>query len=246
MFSPYLRRIVVDILIFVALALAIFYCKQDFIDFLISLFHFGNKVNLSSVSYITQRASLVLIPLIMLTNNKGMPKRKILKGLFFAIGICYLLGNTWVISYLIDASFSKEAFSNLWLSSVPVWFADDAVYQAKDAVYAFQYNNAYVFNYINWDSYNLYGIIYSFFMGIIYIRFALKINERMNIVFKRYVFILIMLIAIPLFNNVLFEKSFMYSDLWESKNILLIFSIFFISVALKLASYSRNFWNDII
>ena len=82
MFSPYLRKIVVDILLFVALVLAIYYCKQDFIDFLISLFHFGDKVNLSSLSYIAQRACLVLVPLIMLTNNKGTPKRKILKILF--------------------------------------------------------------------------------------------------------------------------------------------------------------------
>lgn len=246
MFSPYLRRIVVDILLFVSLCLAIYYCKQDFIDFLISLFHFDDKVNVSSVAYIAQRASLVLIPLIMLTNNKGMPKRTMIRALFFIIGICYFLGNTWIISYLIDNSFSKEAILNLGLSSIPVWNANDAVYQAKAAVYAFQYNNAYVFNYINWDAYNLYAILYSTIMGVLYIRFALGMNDRMKNVFKRYVFILILFMAIPLLHNVVIEKIFMYSGLWTSKNILLLFSMFLIAVALKLSTYSVSFWNDVI
>ena len=245
MFSPYLRKIVVDILLFVALVLAIYYCKQDFIDFLISLFHFGDKVNLSSLSYIAQRACLVLVPLIMLTNNKGTPKRKILKILFLIIGVCYFLGNTWVLSYLIQNSFSHEAFSNLGLSSVPMWFGNEAVNQAKATVYAFQYNNAYVFNYINWDSYNLYGILYSTIMGIIYIRFSLNLNNRMKYVYKHFVLILVLLVAIPLFHNVVIEKSLMYSELWSAKNVLIIFSMFIIAVTLKLASHSRNFWNDV-
>ena len=126
-----------------------------------------------------------------------------------------------------------------------MWFGNEAVNQAKATVYAFQYNNAYVFNYINWDSYNLYGILYSTIMGIIYIRFSLNLNNRMKYVYKHYVLILVLLVAIPLFHNVVIEKSLMYSELWSAKNVLIIYSMFIIAVTLKLASHSRNFWNDV-
>lgn len=245
MFSPFLRRIVIDISLFAAFALGLFYCKQDFLDFLISLFHFSDKVNLSSIAYIVQRAVFVFIPLIMITAKTRIPKYIILKAMFYTIGVCYLLGNTWIIYYLISNSFSGEAFANLWYGSFPVWLSNDTVKAAVQALYDYQYNNAFVFNYIMWDSYNLFGIVFSTVMAVLYFRFAKRINGHMKKVCRRYLTISLFALLAPILYNVLFQNVFVFSSLWGSKNIILIFSSVFVYIALLLSSTSRTFWNEL-
>lgn len=245
MFSPFLRRIVIDVSLFAAFALGLFYCKQDFLDFLISLFHFGDKVNLSSIAYIVQRAVFVFIPLIMLTAKTRIPKYIILKAMFYTIGVCYLLGNTWIIYYLISNSFSGEAFANLWYGSFPVWLSNDTVKSAVQALYDYQYNNAFVFNYIMWDSYNLFGIIFSTVMAVLYFRFAKRISGHMKKVCRRYLTISLFALITPILYNALFQNVFLFSTLWGTKNIILIFSSVLVYMALLLSSTSRTFWNEL-
>lgn len=245
MFSPFLKRIVVDIALFAAFIIGLFYCKEDFLDFLISLFHFGSTVNLSSLAYVVERAVYILIPLIMLTAKTKMPKYKILKIMFYTIAVTYILGNTWIIYYLVSNSFSGEAFSNLWFGSTPIWFAGDKAMAARSALYEFQYNNAFVFNYIMWDSYNLFGVLFSFIMGWLYFRFGYKINGHMKRVCNRYLIVSLAVLVIPILYNILIEKSFMVSALWREKNTLLIFSSVLVYISLRISSESRTFWNDL-
>lgn len=246
MFSPFLKKIVIDLSLFVAFMLGLFYCREDFLDFLISLFHFGDKVNLSSIAYIIQRAVFVFIPMIMIATKTKFPKYVIIKGMFIAIGVCYLLGNTWVIYYLAHNGFSGESFANLWYGSYPAWLSNDTVEAAKQALYDFQYTNAFVFNYIIWDSYNLFGVIFSFVMSYLYFRFAKRLGGHMRKVCGRYLAVSLFAVITPIAYDAIFQNVFPFSDLWGEKNVLLIFSTVFIYIALRLSSSSRTFWSDII
>ena len=98
MLSPYLKRILIDIILFIAFGLGLFYAYKVFLDFLISLFHFDGTRNISSIAYCIQRMLHIFLPLVMLTVFKKISKIKIFKAMFFSIGCCYLLANTWVIN----------------------------------------------------------------------------------------------------------------------------------------------------
>lgn len=246
MISPLLRRITTDVSLFIAFVLGLLFCRQDFLDFLISLFHFGDKVNLSSIAYIIQRFVFILIPIIILTPKARIPNYKILKVLFYIMGVCFIIGNVWVIYYLADNAFSAEAFANLWYGSFPVWLSNDKVQAAVDSLKAFQYDNAFVFNYIIWDSYNLFGVVFSFVMAALHFRFANRIQGHMKKVCNRYLAICLFALLAPILYNVLLQKVYVFSTLWGGKNALLIISSVFVYLSLCLSSYSREFWNDLL
>lgn len=246
MLSPFLKRIIVDLSLFVAFILGMFYCRKDFLDFLISLFHFSNKVNISSMAYIIQRAVFVFVPMIMITTKTKIPKQTIIKIMFIIMGICYFAGNLWIIYYLAENGFSGSSFANLWYGSFPDWATNETVEAAKNALYQFQYNNAFVFNYIMWDSYNLFGIVFSLIMGLLYLRFAIRIGGHMRKVCRRYLAIALFAIIVPIAYNAVFKLYFPFSALWGEKNILLVFSTVFVYIAMKISSSSRTFWGDIL
>ena len=246
MITPLLRRITTNVSLIIAYLIGLLYCRQDFLDFLISLFHFGDKVNLSSIAYIVQRVVFIIIPIIILTPKARTSNYLILKVLFYTVGICYIIGNVWVIYYLADNAFSAEAFANLWYGSFPVWLSNDKVQVAVDSLKDFQYNNAFVFNYIIWDSYNLFGVVFSFVMAALHFRFANRIEGHMKKVCNRYLAICLFALLAPILYNVLLQNVYVFSSLWGSKNALPIISSVFVYLALYLSSYSREFWNDLL
>lgn len=246
MLSPFLKKIIIDLSLFVAFLMGLFYCREDFLDFLISLFHFSDKVNLCSLAYIIHRAVFVFVPMIMIATKTKLPKYIIIKIMFIVMGICYFVGNLWIVYYLVHNGFSAESFANLWYGSYPVWLSNDTVEAAKQALYDFQYSNAFVFNYIMWDSYNLFGVVFSSIMGYLYLRFAKRLGGHMRKVCKRYLTIALVALLVPIAYNLAFQLNFPFSDLWGEKNVLLIFSTVFVYIALKISSSSRTFWSDIL
>lgn len=250
MFSPYLRRIIIDVLLAVAFALGVFYIDKVFLDFLISLFHFSfqdTKLNLSSLAYCIMRSVFIFIPLIMLTVRfKKVPKNTVLKILFITIGVCYLVANTWIVYFVLDGN----SLMTLLRASVPSWIGGpefrQATNMAVNALKAYQSNGAYVFNYLVWDSYDLFAILFSTIQGVLYIKFGLGLEERKKIVLKKYIVISVLSLVIPFVYNIVVRGNLMVSSTWLERNALLIFESLFVIIAMYLASSSRHFWEDIL
>ena len=245
MLSPYLKRIVIDALLLIAFVLGIFYAYKVFIDFLISLFHFEGTINLSSIAYCVQRALLIIVPIIMLTMSKSISKIKIFKCIYMIVGICYLLGNTWVIYYVINNS-----PMDLIYGSIPKWFGSgkfgEIMTTSWGNMYVFQYNNAMVFNYLVWDSYDLFGVVFSTIQGILYIKLSLDMDTSRAKVMKLFFKTTVLSLALPLLYNILVQKRVFMTTSWMSRNILLAFESLFVLGALQLAASSRNFWHDVL
>lgn len=245
MLSPYLRRIMIDALLVIALILGGLYVYQIFIDFLISLFHFDGTVNVSSIAYCVQRTLFILLPLIMLTAVNKLPKLKILQGMFFLMGVCYILANSWVIYYA-----TENNPMNLLYGSVPKIFYrgqfGETAKAAWESLVKYQYDRAMVFNYLVWDSYDLWAVIFSTVIGIMYIRFALILDTGRKKILKEYLKINILLVVLPFIYNMLIRQRWMVSGTWATRNIYLIFGAFFVYAALVMASTQRSFWHDVL
>lgn len=243
--SPYLKRIVIDIFLFIAFLFGFFYTYNVFLDFLISLFHFEGTRNIPSIAYCIQRSLHILIPIIMLTVFKNFSKIKLFKVVFFIIGCCFFVANTWIINYMFDNS-----FMDLIYGSIPRWFVSGELEQVvKDSwnnLYLYQYNNAMVFNYLIWDSYDLWGILFSIIQGILYIRLSFDLDTSRPKVLRKLLMILLLTITFPWIYNIVVQKKLIFSSAWAQKNIMLVFESFFIFVALNIAATSRNFWHDVL
>ncbi len=245
MLSPYLKRIVIDALLFVAFGMGVFYVYKVFLDFLISLFHFEGTRNLSSIAYCAYRALYILIPLIMLTISKKISKMSVFKSIFMVIGICYLVSNTWIINYMIDNN-----PIDLLYGSIPKWFSKgelgEIMTSSWDKMHLYQFDNAMVFNYLVWDTYDLFGVLFSIIQGVLYIQLSLILDTSRLRIMRKFTLIVVLSILIPLLYNMFIRGQWFYSSTWLNKNILMIFENVFILVALNLAASSRNFWHDVL
>lgn len=245
MYSPYLKRIIIDICLAVALVLGVVYTYMVFLDFLISLFYFGYTVNLASLAYCIQRIILILLPLVMLTLWKSVPKIKLYKALFFIIGICYFVGNSWIFYYMAEYN-----PMDILYASIPQWFLKgdflEKVMYAYSKVYRFQHDNAFAFNYIIWDSHNLFGVLFSCIQGYLYIDLALNVDGKRKDVVKKYAIINLVSLVVPLLYNLIVKARFGCTGDWITRNIILLFESLFIFMALRMASSSLNFWDDVM
>jgi len=244
MFSPYLRRILIDVCLFIAFAIGMYFTYEVFIDFLISLFHFESKVNLSSIAYCVQRLMLVFMPLILLSAKLPVSKNKILKFMLFTIGICYFAANTWIISYMLH-----NPFSDLLYASIPRWFLSEELSEVVNAAWIrcrdFQYNDAYVFNYIVWDSYDLFGVLFSFIQGFLYIDLAKELDTHKASITRKFVVVTVVTIALPLLYNIIVQHQFFFSNDWGQRNLFLLGELLFVCISICIAATSRQFWAEI-
>lgn len=245
MLSPYLKRIMIDALLLVAFGFGLFYAYKVFIDFLISLFHFEGTRNLSSIAYCVYRTLFIILPVIMLSMSKKISKMKVFKVIFMIMGICFLLGNSWIIYYMTDGT-----PINLLYGSVPKWFWNgelgEMASRAWDELCLYQYDNAIVFNYLIWDSYDLFNVIFSTIQGILYIQLSLILDTSRRRVMKKITQIFVLSFILPIIYNIICRKSFFASGTWLNKNILLMFESAFLLVSLNLAASSRSFWHDVL
>lgn len=248
MLSPYLKRIIIDVFLFIAFGLGLFYAYKVFLDFLISLFHYDGTigtVNFSSMAYCVQRVLYILLPLIMLTAVNKISKMKIFKFIFYTIGICYLLGNSWIIYYVINNS-----PINLIYGSIPKWFAKgefgEIITSSWSDLVTFQFNNVLVFNYLIWDSYDLFGVIFSTIQGILYIRLARNLDTSRGKVMRNLILVSVLSLILPWLYNIVVRARWIFTGDWANRNILLLFESFIMVFALNIAATSRSFWHDVL
>ena len=181
----------------------------------------------------------------MLTKMKRISKIKIFKFMFYAIGICYLLGNSWVLYYIIDNS-----PIDLIIGSIPKWFAKgefgNSIIESWSRLVRFQYDNVLVFNYLVWDSYDLISFLFSTVQGILYIKLAKNFDTSRIKVMKNLILVSALLLVLPWVYNIIFRARWIFTGEWANRNILLLFESFFMVFALNIAATSRNFWHDVL
>ena len=256
MLSPYLKRIMIDVFLFIAFGLGIFYAYKVFVDFLISLFHYGSvgTVNISSLAYCLERIVYIFLPLVMLTVVNRFSKMKIFKVMFYIIGICYLLGNSWILYYIFGTSqvelLADKSPLDLIYGSIPSWMVSgDFAQTVKDAwnrLYLFQYDKVLVFNYLVWDSYDLFSVLFSTIQGILYIKLAHNLDTSRGRVMRTLILVSAFALIFPWIYNIIVRGTWIFSGDWANRNILLFFESFFIVMALNLAATSRSFWHDVL
>lgn len=257
MFSPYMRRILIDILLGISAVFGFIYAKDALIDFLISRFHFyisGDvPLNVSTIAYCIQRFLLFILPFIMLTTiqpRKHFNKSNILKTLFITIGVCYFLANSWIIYFIVE-----KGITPVLNASIPAIFTSgalrDTIIEATNECYLFQYGDGHVFNTIIWNSYDLWGIAFSFIQGFLYINLAMNLKNHRQVFFTKYIIITVVSIALPMLYTALMATNHIntpgYNAIsWGGRNLFLIFELIFICMALRLSSSSKAFWSDIL
>ena len=139
---------------------------------------------------------------------------------------------------------------DLLYGSIPKWLAKgelgEIVTSSWNSMCVYQYNKAMVFNYLIWDSYDLFGVLFSTIQGILYIQLSLILDTSRVRVMRKYTLIVVLTILLPLLYNILIRSQWFYSGTWLNKNILIIFETIFVLTALNLAASSRNFWHDVL
>lgn len=142
-------NVLYNALIAVGVFLAVLQLAFAFYDMALSIVYY-NKANVPSITFLVYQLLLLYIPLYLLIPNGKQPKGLVLKWVFYAIALCFILGNSWVIYFIADNSFAD------------LFKADFATF------YEYQRTNALMFNYTIWYCYEPISLIFSLIAAVLY------------------------------------------------------------------------------
>lgn len=227
MFQENIKRIIIDMCIVFAILLSIYYLATTHVEFMISYFHF-RLLNVSAISYTLMRCLYLMLPLLLLVpnNRHGLPKIKRLKYLFYAFSILYLLGSTWLIHYLADNPISS--------------FAD------FEYTYSYLQGNALVFDYLVWDVYDPWGVLFSFVQAIIYFLLGHYISKSKTKTVILFWISLALSVLLPFLYIYLISSREFFTSMWLQKNVVLFASGLLIATGLTIARSSSGLWGDVV
>lgn len=225
MFNNKIRRILVDACFAIAIFFNIYYLFATHIPFMMSLSHFL-MYNISSVSYTIMRFLYILIPVFLLVPPIRGEKIKRIKFSLYLMGILYILGSTWIFYFLADNPLS--------------------LLQDRDATYQYLQAHALNADYLVWDSYDLYGILFSMIEAALYIAAGYFIDKRRRVPVRLYWLTVIMSVLLPFIYVFGISGVGSFTELWLQKNVVIFASGIFTAVGLTLASKSRSVWSDVV
>lgn len=193
---------------------------------MLSLFHY-RMFNLSALAYTFMRLVYILMPIFFLVPSFAAEKAKRLKIIFYLMSALYILGNSWIIYFLADNPVS--ALGNI------------------NEMKIYLQQNALNFDYLVWDSYDLYGILFSTIEAVIYFFTGYYIEKDSKKTTKFYWASLICSILLPLLYVFVLSGVGEFSSMWLTKNTVVFTSGIFMGIALQLLSGSQYLWyNQII
>ncbi len=223
MFELY-RQPLVKISIIAAIICSALYVKYVFFDFILSLIYFL-KINVPSIAYTVLRITAILCPLILVTPFSREINRVLkFRVMYFIMGICYLLGNTWVIYFLIKNPFS-------------------ALFDINQLILV-QRSDALVLNYLVWNCITVWSLLFSTVQGILYLILSKKIAGHRKEVLILNGIIIAISIFLPIVYS-LFDPTLSYID-WIRKDIFVLLSQLFVFLALILAATDRIDWGNFL
>ena len=216
-------------LLALSVILACLHLADELFDMVLSIVYY-DKFNVSSIIYVVCQLLTIYVPFMLIIPNGSTPKAIILKWVLYAIAICYLIGNCWVVYYMVANSFT-DFFSS-----------------GFNEFYAFQRENALMFNYINWGCYEPIGVLFSCIAALLYFICARTLRKGR----KTFRVMLILILALT-FGLPTFYKLFAYSHLSISMEFTLIKNMFLvasqatgygalISLSLSHRSWQQTLW----
>ena len=216
-----LKRPLSKLLLAIALIFSFLFIKDVFLEFLISLFHYL-KVNVPSVAYLVLRSIGIVLPLVLLSPVKNGKKVKTMKYLFIAMGVCYILGCTWIFYFLADNPVS--ALSNI------------------NRLTTYQYDNALVLNYLIWGTYDAWGILFGIIEGALFILLGINMTGHRLPIAVLLVTTFLLLLVFPFLYVILTQTPL--NPLWVEKNLTIIASYFCVVLSLLISSSSHFLWGE--
>lgn len=203
------------------LACSILHLSEFLFDMTLSVM-FYEKGNIPSIFYIICHLLVIYIPLLLITPNGKLPKAKILKWTFYGISICYLLGNTWVLYYVFENSFSGLFTDTL------------------ENLRTFQRDNALMFNYLTWECYSPINVIFNLVQAFIFFILGRTIEN------DSFIFSLVAIAAVlfAVFTPILYNliAGLDMDNEWFSKNVFILASQFMWTFSLAGISWSPGLW----
>ena len=162
----------------------------------------------------------------MLVPRLKMRKIMRLKIAFYIIGALYMLGNTWIFYFLKDnpASMLKDI----------------------DALKVYLSSAALNFDYLVWDSYDLYGIFFSTLEAVLYFALGYFVDKKRKTTVKIFWAMLFFCIVLPFIYVYLISGTRAFSSLWLQKNTILFAAGIFMGAGLTIASTSHHLWGSLI
>lgn len=225
MFQNNLKRILIDACFAIAIVFNIYYLATTHFSFMLSLFHY-KMFNIPAISYTLMRFLYILLPVFLLVPEVSMEKVKRIKYSFYAMGLFYLLGNTWIIYFLIDN---------------PASMLSDT-----EALHNYLQLAALNFDYLVWDSYDLYGILFSTIEAALFFVLGYYIDKRRRKSVQLYWLTLVCSVLLPVIYVFLLSDAGSFSSMWLQKNTVLFTSGIFLGAGLSIASTSHSLWGDVI
>lgn len=212
----------INILIFGALVFGGVYIYQVFAPFLLSLFYYL-KLNIPSIAYIFLRSVNLLCPLLLFTIAATKSNTaKCLRMVFNITGICYLLGNTWVIYFLVLGNPVSALLDVTQLTFV-------------------QRSEALVLNYLMWNCFSLWNILFSTVQGILYLLMARQIMYSRRKTLRIGGIICIISVVVPIICGVTNPSLQNYVS-WIRNNVFFLLSQISIYTAMLVAGTNRKDW----
>lgn len=219
-----IKQPLIKICIIAAIVFGAIYVKDVFFDFILSLVYYI-KFNAPSIAYLILRIITILCPLILLTPlSKKIKRVSKFRVIFFITGVCYLFGNTWIVYFL-----AKEPAS--------------ALFDINQLV-AVQRGDALVLNYLVWNCFTLWSVLFSTVQGILYLFLSKKIMGHRKPALLLWGIILLISFCLPILYSLL-DSTANYID-WMRKDIYILLSQLFVYIALLLAGTDRYDWSEFL
>lgn len=225
MFQDNIKRITLTISFVISIALSLYYLATTHFSFMLSLFHY-QMFNSSAIAYTLMRFVYVLVPILIFVPQLKIEKVKRIKYTFYILGILYLVGSTWIFYFFADNSLS--AFSDM------------------ESVKNYLQMHALNFDYLVWDSYDLWGPVFSVIQAVLYFLFGYAIDKQRKRAILFYWLSLIVSIVFPFIYVFGISGTGSFSSLWLQKNIVLFTAGVFTGAGLHIASTSRAVWIETI
>ncbi len=188
---------------------------------------FYEKTNITAISYMMSNLLIIYIPLLLITPYGPIPKAYILKWIFYAMSILYILGNWWVISYIADNSFSE-------LFTAPL-----------EDLKGYQRSSALMFNYLTWDCYSPISVIFSLLQAVIFFAAGRTISTDSVVCSAMLILSCVTTIFIPILYNVIALGSFVAHE-WVIRNVFIVCVQVFYTIALSIISPIPALWDKFL
>lgn len=210
----------------IGLILSLFHLIYFLFDMALSIV-FYQKANISSIAYVICHLLIIYIPLLLLVPNIRTPKAIILKWVLYGISACYLLGNTWIIYYMVS-------------HSVTALFTD-----SFETIYNYQRNSALMFNYMTWNSYLPVNVIYNIIQALLFYILGKTLYHNRTIFAFCIILSTVLSITIPLLYFFLSIEQVSDSS-WLVKNIYILGTQVMTATALTAIATSPRMWEKFL